>query len=97
MTLNCSIEAVRGITSTVDIVWYGNGVQVRRMDNVTASVTNGTAVVYRDSLHIASLIRQHDGRLYSCQAVINSEPLTIAFSSIRLNVTCKCQAFELWG
>ena len=87
--LDCSIVAVRGITSRVDIAWYDNGVQVRRMDNVTAIITNGTAVEYRDSLNISLLTRQHDGRLYSCQIVINGEPLTIAFSSIRLNVTCK--------
>ena len=89
LTLDCSIVAVRGITSRVDVVWYDNGVQVRRMDNITASIINGIAVVYTDSLNISSLTRQHDGRVYSCEAIINSEPLTTAFSSIRLNVTCK--------
>ena len=89
MTLNCSIVAVRGITSRVDIVWYGNGVQVRRMDNVTASIINGTAAEYRDSLNISSLTRQHDGRVYSCETIINSEPLLIDNSSITINVTCE--------
>ena len=89
VTLNCSIEAVRGITSRADIVWYGNGVQVRRMDNIIASIINGTAVVYTDSLNISSLTQQHNGRVYSCEAIINSDPVTSAFSSIRLNVTCK--------
>ena len=89
VALNCSIVAVRGIASRVDIVWYDNGIQVRRMDNITASIINGTATVYRDSLNISSLTKRHDDRAYSCQAVINSEPLTISFSSIRLNVTCK--------
>ena len=89
VTLDCSIVAVSGITSRVDIVWYNNGERVKRMDSVIASIINGTAAVYTDSLNISSLTRRHDGRVYSCEAIINSEPLTTAFSSIRLNVTCK--------
>ena len=89
LTLDCSIVVVRGITSRVDVVWYDNGVQVRRMDNITASIINGIAAMYTDSLNISSLTQQHDGRVYSCEAIINCEPLTTAFSSIRLNVTCK--------
>ena len=87
--LDCSIVIVRGITSRVDVVWYDNSVQVRKMDNVTASIITGTVAVYTDSLNISSLTQRHDGRVYSCEAIINSEPLTTAFSSIRLNVTCK--------
>ena len=89
VTLNCSAVAVRGITSTVDIVWYDNGIQVRRMDNVTASIINGTAMVYADSLNISSLTRQHDGRVYVCEAIINSEPLLVNFSSVTLIIACK--------
>ena len=90
VTLDCSAVVVRGVTSTVDIVWYDyNGLQVKRMDNITASIINGTAVVYTDSLNISSLTRQHDGRVYLCEAIINSEPLLAAFSSITLIVACK--------
>ena len=87
--LECSAVAVRGITSRVDIVWYDNGVQVRRMDGVTTSIINGTATVYTDSLNISSLTRQHDGRVYLCEAIINSEPFLAAFSSVTLIVACK--------
>ena len=89
VTLDCSIVAVRGITSRVDIVWYDNYVQVRRMDNVTANIIRGTTTVYRDSLNISSLTRKHDGRVYSCEVIINSEPLVIDNSSITINVTCE--------
>ena len=90
VTLNCSAVAVKGITSRVDIVWY-SGVQVRRVNNVTASIINDTAAVYKDSLNISSLTRQHDGRVYSCQVIINTEPLILLVdsTSIRLNVTRK--------
>ena len=86
--LNCSAVTVKGITSRVDIVWY-SGVQVRRLNNVTASIINDTAAVYRDSLNISSLTRQHDGRVYSCQVIINTEPLLFNLTFIRLNVTRK--------
>ena len=88
VTLDCSAVTVKGITSRVDIVWY-SGVQVRRVNNVTASIINDTAAVYRDSLNISSLTGKHDNRLYSCQTIINSDPLVAVISSVRLNVTCK--------
>ena len=92
LTLECTIVAVLGISSTLDIVWYADGltVEVRRVDNITAmSIINNTAAVYGDSYVISSLTRQHNGRLYSCQAVINDKPLLITSSSIRLHVACK--------
>ena len=90
VTLDCSAVVVKGITSRVDIVWYDyNGVQVKRMDNITASIINGTAVVYTDSLNISLLTRQHDGRVYLCEAIINSEPLLAAFSPVTLIIACK--------
>ena len=86
VALDCSAVTVKGITSRVDIVWY-SGVQMRRVNNVTASIIDNTAV-YRDLLNI-SLTGKHDNRVYSCQAIINSDPLVAAISSVRLNVTCK--------
>ena len=89
VTLDCNIVAVRGITSRVDNVWYDNGIQVRRTDNVTASMINDTTAVYTDSLNVSILTRQHDGRVYLCEAIINSEPLLATFSYITLSVVCK--------
>ena len=87
VTLDCSAVTVKGITSRVDIVWY-SGVQVRRVNNVTASIINDAAV-YIDSFNISSLTAKHDNRVYSCQAIINSDPLVDAIYSVRLDVTCK--------
>ena len=89
LTMNCTMVAVGSITSRVDIVWYNNNIPVRRVNNVTATVINSTDALYRDSFNISSLTRHHDGRSYSCQAIIYSEPLLFINSSIRLNVTCK--------
>ena len=88
LTLDCAAVTVKGITSRVDFVWY-SGVQVRRVNDVTASIINSTAAVYRDSFNISSLTGKHDNKVYSCQAIINSDPLVAASSSVRLNITCK--------
>ena len=88
VTLDCSAVTVKGIISRVYIVWYSGG-QVRRLNNdVTASIINDTAV-YRDSFNISSLTGKHDNKAYSCQIIINSDPLVDAISSVRFNVTCK--------
>ena len=93
LTMECTIVAVLVISSTLDIVLYADSLtaEVRRVDNITAMrIINSTAAVYRDSYVISSLTTQHNGRLYSCQAVINDEPLLIIpSSSIRLHVACK--------
>ena len=89
LTMDCTMIAVRGITSRVDIVWYGSGGQFRSANNVTATIINSTTALYRDSFNISSLTRQHDGSFYSCRAIIYSEPSLFIYTSIRLNVTCK--------
>ena len=87
-TMDCTMVAVRGITSRMDIVWYNNSIPVRRVNNVTASIINGTAAVYMDSFNISLTIKD-DGIVFSCQGVINDELIFTIHSSIRLNVTCK--------
>ena len=87
VALDCSAVTVKGITSRVDIAWYSVG-QVRRVNNVTVNIINDTAV-YRDSFKISSLTSKHDNRVYSCQIIINSDPMVDAISSVRLDVTCK--------
>ena len=95
VTLDCAVT-VTDITSTMDIVWYNNdGLPVRRVNNVTASVHNGAAVVYRDSYNISPLTNKHDNKVYSCQAIINIAPVLIAVSSVRLDVTCKFTIMQL--
>ena len=87
-TMDCAMVAVRGITSRVDIVWYNNSIPVRRVKNITTSIINSTAAVYMDSFNI-SLTEKDDEMVFSCQGVINGEPIFTNHSSIRLNVTCK--------
>ena len=73
LTLDCTVTAVRGISSSVDIIWTTGGRVVRRVDNITADVENDSAI-YTDSFEISSLSAIDNGREYQCTVVINVSP-----------------------
>ena len=71
LTLDCTVTAVRGISSSVDIIWTTGGRVVRRVDDITADVENDSAI-YTDSFEISSLSAIDNGREYQCTVVINA-------------------------
>ena len=71
LTLDCTVTAVRGISSSVDIIWTTGGRVVRRVDNITADIENDSAI-YTDSFEISSLSAIDNGREYQCTVVINA-------------------------
>ena len=71
LTLDCTVTAVRGISSLVDIIWTTGGRVVRKVDNITADVVNNSAI-YTDSFVISSLSAIDNGREYQCTVVINA-------------------------
>ena len=71
LTLDCAVAAVRGISSSVDIIWTTGGRVVRRVDNITADIENDNAI-YTDSFEISSLSAIDNGREYQCTVVINA-------------------------
>ena len=89
LTLQCEVTTVRGITSTVDIVWSSGGMELDRMDNVNPT-TMGNSLVYTHSYMISLLDTNEDGRVYECEAVINSSPSVIARDNITLDVIGEC-------
>ena len=74
LTLDCTVTAVRGISSPVDIIWTTGGRVVRRVDNITADIVNDSAI-YTDSFKISSLTAIDNGREYHCTVVINASQL----------------------
>ena len=86
LTLDCTVTAVRGISSSVDIIWTTGGRVVRRVYNITADIENDYAI-YTDSFEISSLSAIDNGREYQCTVVINayqpvysSDYVTLMFS-----------------
>ena len=72
LILQCTATIVRGITSTVDIIWTTGNTQVRRVNNVTASSNTYSSSIYNDSFIIPSLKFSDIGNVYECEALIGS-------------------------
>ena len=72
LILQCVATIVRGITSTVDIIWTTGDTQVRRVNNVTASSNINSTSVYSDSFTTPPLNISDIGSVYQCEVLINS-------------------------
>ena len=86
LTLQCEVTTVRGITSTVDIVWSRGGTELERMNNVSSTMM-GASLVYTDSYNISLLSTDDEGRAYQCEVVINASPPVMVSNTITLDVT----------
>ena len=71
LTLDCAVTAVRGISSSVDIIWTTGGRVVRKVYDIMADIENDYAI-YTDSFEISSLSAIDNGREYQCTVVINA-------------------------
>ena len=74
LRLDCIVTAVRGISSSVDIIWTTGGRVLRRVDDITADIENDSAI-YTDSFEISSLSVIDNRREYQCTVVINARQL----------------------
>ena len=83
-TLECTAVAVRGITSRVDIIWTTGFRTMRRVEDITATIMNNSAI-YTDQLVTPPLRVDDNGRVYQCQVVINADFQINTFGSIVLD------------
>ena len=90
LTLECNVTTVRGITSSVDIVWSVDGNERERDNNSSPSVTTADSMIYSESYTIMMLSTDDEGRAYHCNAVINTTVPVMANDSITLDVTGMC-------
>ena len=87
LTLRCNGTTVRGITSSVDIVWSNGGTVLRRMNGTTPTTVGNSLLVYTDSLNFPQLSTTDDSRVIQCEVVINTSPSVMATDNITLDVT----------
>ena len=96
LTLQCEVTIVRGISSTVDVVWIDNGAENRR-NNVTFSPVDNSFQINTSTFTISPLRTSDDGRVIECLAVINSNPSVNDSSRITLSPTgtyvCVCSLY----
>ena len=87
LTLQCEVTTVRGITSTVDIVWSSDGMELNRTNGTTATTVNNS-LVYTDSYIFSRLSETDEGRVIQCEVVINANPPVMANNSVTLVLMC---------
>ena len=85
LTLYCNGTTVRGITSSVYIVWR-RGNTIVNTTHVTATTMLGNLLVYRDSYTIMQLSISDDGVVYECTLVIQTSLEVRAHDTVRLDV-----------
>jgi len=84
LTLYCTVTAVRGISSSVDIIWTTGGRVVRRLNNIMANIEYDDSTIYTDSFEISSLSTIDNGKEYQCTVVINANPPVYSSDQITL-------------
>ena len=81
LLLECNVTTVRGITSSVDIVWITNDTVVERVNNVSGETVDNS-VVYSDTYNNGSILSEDDdGTMYQCKVEINATPLVSSTST----------------
>ena len=86
LTLYCMVITVRGITSTVDIMWLVDDLMLEIAD-VNISLTSDDMQLYVTSYTIDQLSATDNERIYQCKVLINA--LVMASDNFTLNVTGK--------
>ena len=82
LSLRCDVSTVKGITSSVHIVWMANGKELKQENgNVTENITAYT--YYYNSSEKLTL---NDGNtIYQCQVSINANLPKIISNNLTLN------------
>ena len=88
LTLKYKVTMVRGITSSVDIMWRRKG-GTFDTTHVTPTTTMRSLLVYRGFYTISQLSTFDDGVIYEYRLIVRRLPRIKTNGSIRLNVTGK--------
>ena len=87
LILQCSVNTVVGISSSIDVTWSSNNVILAVHENVNTSFAETNSIVYVDFYEIPQVTTADEGRIYQCQIRINQNPPLISDSFITLDVT----------
>ena len=87
LMLECNVTTVRGIISSVDIVWNSYGIELQRMNGINPNYSQNDFMIYRSVYIIPLLSTTDDGGAYQCEVMINTSPPVMATDSVTLDVT----------
>ena len=94
LTLYCNVTTVRGINSTVNIIWLRDGSELE-MQDINSPITSNNMQLYMTSYMIDHLSATDNKRVYQCRVLIYSNPLVMASNNLTLNVTGKLRIIWL--
>ena len=86
LSMECIMTTVRGITSTIDIIWSRDGVEVKRTTGASITSSSGSSIVYKDLYNISLVTTNEEEKVYQCRGVINATPNLTAINNILLDL-----------
>ena len=90
LLLECIVIAVRGITSSVDIVWSRDNVILHTEKNISINFTTSLFASYTSTYLIPQISTLDDGEVYTSKVMINASPSITANDSIEMDVIGNC-------
>jgi len=87
VNLVCTVTAVRGITSRIDIIWSNNDSVLTSSVAVNVYSSQYDVAIYSATYKTPQLNTTDDGRVYQCEVVIKTSPPVMATGSVTLVVT----------
>ena len=94
LTLYCNVTTVRGINSTVNIIWLRDDSELE-MQDINPPITSDNMQLYMTSYMIDHLSATDNEIVYQCRILIYSTPLVMASDNLTLNVTGKSRIIWL--
>ena len=89
LELQCIVTGVRGITSTVNITWIIDDLELEQITDVDVSSLMDDMQLYMSNYTIDQLNVTNNETIYQCKVVIDSDQLVNASDTFKLNITGK--------
>ena len=90
LMLECAMSTPRGISSTVDVAWRRDGMELEYTENISSNFSSPEVVVYTNIYTIPLLGTYDDDIVYECEVIINSSPMLKITDNVTLDITGKC-------
>ena len=89
LVLKCDVTTVKGITSSVNVIWSRDRISLKRTEGIAVSSVTRQSLLYKDAYSITQLSTADENKMYWCMAVIAGSSSVRTTESVMLNVTSK--------
>ena len=87
LILECSVTAVRGITSRIDMEWIIGSIILQKTEGIGSTLIVNDSELYEAFYNITQVSTLDDDRVYQCKVIINANPQLTATDDVTLDVT----------